>query len=647
MVWSKIPNLDTTKDYIYYFQNRSKIATSYVHISITENATYDENSAFLLQGRQYLRIRVPAGTNVFYAEEDGGIFIFSKAEIEKLVNYDIPTTGERVIMGTVNGTKMLTAPEGAYIALQNVSDFEYEIKYTIGGAGPFALTQHQMVTFSFTKDTEIKVTSTESQAKLSYVIAQSPNVTQLSDENKQKLEDILHEIRLVQESMARKEEVEFVEDRSYMDKWSDAYTYSKNLTKKVDMGTYAPDVDYRSANLDATDVLYAVTYMTFSYYDDTVTGNKAQTFAKENEGITWDYPKNADLSRVDDDDRVTASQTDYVNYPGWSHDDAEIYVYPNVSESEYKYQGSIKNDTATIETTFYYTADNEVIISSVNTTNMYVREYLSDVAFYINSTQQQTKMEYSFSKNFKEVTAKTRIRADEHKFKQVAAVTTFDNTFSTSVDLYNNEIFFTDDTDYTEYLESNWNYPLTVREVSITQVQNTIEYEKTEDDTLGIEKHVFKSTSDGVEITFNIPTSDSSEACTIKITCSSSGTVGSLSKPYGMSFIPNYALDTDTDGDELYTIKNSSKKRFSLDFVSLADGEVTFTKTDDNSVAQITVPVYYHSISGYNYFKNYITDLFSSVTTEYECTYDDDGNITSSTMKKPQTLDDYYIVLYI
>ena len=108
MVWSKIPNLDTTKDYIYYFQNRSKIATSYVHISITENAAYDENSAFLLQGRQYLRIRVPAGTNVFYAEEDGGIFMYSKAEIEKLVNYDIPTTGNRIMLAGTAHT--LTAP---------------------------------------------------------------------------------------------------------------------------------------------------------------------------------------------------------------------------------------------------------------------------------------------------------------------------------------------------------------------------------------------------------------------------------------------------------------------------------------------------------------------------------------------------------
>ena len=637
MVWSKIPNLDTTKDYIYYFQNRSKIATSYVHISITENAAYDENSAFLLQGRQYLRIRVPAGTNVFYAEEDGGIFMYSKAEIEKLVNYDIPTTGNRIMLAGTAHT--LTAPEGAYIALQNVSDFDYEIKYTIGEAGPFTLTQHQMVTFSFTKDTDIKISSSESLAKISYVIAQSPNVTQLSDDNKQKLEDILHEIRLVQESMARKEEVEFVEDRSYMDKWSEPYTYSKNLTKKVSMGTYTPDVDYRSANLDETDIMYAVTYLSFSYYDDTVTGNKAQKFAAENEGITWDYPENVDLSRVDDDDKVTASQTDYVNFPGWSNNDAEIYVYPNVPESDYKYQGSIVNDTATIETTFYNTTNEDIIISSVNTSNMYIREYLTEVTFNLNTTQHQMKMEYTFSKNFKEVEAITRIRADEHKFKQVSGDVTFTKTFSKSVDLYNNEIFFTDDTDYSDYLETNWNYPLSIREVNLTQVQNELNYSSS---TVGdVTTHKFKSTYDSTEVSFIIPTETSSEACTIKILCTSTSTVGNLSKPYGISFIPNYVLSTDSDGDEGYTISNSDKKRFSLDFVSLADGELTINSSETSF--EVTVPVYKHTISGYNYFRNYINELFSSVTTTYET--DDDGNPTSTV--KSVTLDNYYIVLYV
>jgi hypothetical protein len=453
----------------------------------------------------------------------------------------------------------------------------------------------------------------------------------------------LHEIRLVQESMARKEEVEFVEDRSYMDKWSDAYTYSKNLTKKVDMGTYTPDVDYRSANLDATDVLYAVTYMSFSYYDDTVTGNKAQKFAEENEGITWDYPENADLSRVDDDDKVTASQTDYVNYPGWSNDDAEIYVYPNVPESDYRYQGSIVDDTATIETTFYSTTNEDIIISSVNTSNMYIREYLTEVTFNLNTTQQQMKIEYTFSKNFKEVEAITRIRADEHKFKQVTGDVTFTKTFNKPIDLYNNEIFFTDDTDYSDYLESNWNYPLSIREASITQVQNELTYSSS---TVGdVTTHKFKSTYDGVEVSFVIPTETSDESCTIEILCTSTGTISSLSKPYGMSFVPNYVLSTDSDGDEGYTISNSNKKRFSLDFVSLADGEPTITSTDVSF--KVTIPVYKHTVSGYNYFRNYISDLFSSVTTEYEYTYDDDGNITSSTMKEPQTLDDYYIVLYI
>ena len=90
MVWKKIDNYDQSVDVWMSIQNNSLIPFSKVTIQFTTASAPTEGKGFVLTGPNQWSQRVPAGTNVFYKEEDGGIITWWSREIEKLVNYDIP-----------------------------------------------------------------------------------------------------------------------------------------------------------------------------------------------------------------------------------------------------------------------------------------------------------------------------------------------------------------------------------------------------------------------------------------------------------------------------------------------------------------------------------------------------------------------------
>lgn len=279
MNWKKVKNQDPTKNWKYYFQNFSLLPNSSVYIYITlgtENPPQSPSDGMIrLIGRQILYQDVQEGSTLWYAEEDGGIFVCSKGEKVKLKNYDIPTSHINYNLG-VGASESFVAPEGSNIGLQNLSEDDVEVSFDQEGHGKMRLTLNQVIALSFPRETRVTLYGPRnSTATVSVLTQQSIAVTQLSDENMKLLEDIVARLNLIEQNMVHKGQLEEVEKRTYWDIWSPFDTISSANTGRFTTNAFKCQVEkFRSSKVETDDILDCVVEMDFAYRDKKTGSNK-------------------------------------------------------------------------------------------------------------------------------------------------------------------------------------------------------------------------------------------------------------------------------------------------------------------------------------------------------------------------------------
>lgn len=270
MNWKKVKNQDPTKNWKYYFQNFSLLPNSSVYIYITlgtENSPQDPSDGMIrLIGRQILYQDVQEGSTLWYAEEDGGIFVCSKGERVKLKNYDIPTSHINYNLG-VGATQTFVAPEGSNLGLQNLSESDVEVSFDQEGHGKMRLTLNQVIALSFPRETKVTLYGAKDKTTtVSALLQQSIAVTQLSDENMKLLEDIVARLNLIEENMVHKGQLEEVEKRTYWDIWSPFDTITGANSGRFTTNAFKCQVEkFRSSLVETDDILDCVVEMDFAY----------------------------------------------------------------------------------------------------------------------------------------------------------------------------------------------------------------------------------------------------------------------------------------------------------------------------------------------------------------------------------------------
>ena len=256
MVWKQFTGYDNSQDIILSVQNGSIIPFSKVYISVTSKTSAEPDTAIVLTGPNRWTQRVPAGMNVFYAEEDGGRFAKWYHYIMALVNYDIPFESHSV----VEPSTTIIGLEGSYVTIQNKSVNPIQIRLG-DGEGTLTLTELQAWSWTFAKDTNIKVTGIEN---ITWVRGQSPNVTMLSDEMRQYIEDINAKVEGLLESAVTQEQLDIVHQRTYFGFWSELLEVSGSNTSEVTSATYEADKSYGSGFPSGRTVLDVVADISYT-----------------------------------------------------------------------------------------------------------------------------------------------------------------------------------------------------------------------------------------------------------------------------------------------------------------------------------------------------------------------------------------------
>ena len=262
MLWKEITNFDHKVDNFLAVQNNSLIPFSKVTIQFTTAAAPVDGKGFVLTGPNQWTQRVPAGTRVFFKEEDGGICTWWSREIEKLVNYDIPTVEETI---TKLKSKSITCPEGSYLTLQNLSD--EPIYYNFLGKGNFVITQYQAVSYTFAKDSVVNL-SGDGTPTLTYMIGQSPNVTMLSEATQKLLDELNSKMDGLVENVATKEELDIVKRRTYFSLWSGFLTATGTGGKVLSSPKFMKDMIYYSEFVKDNDILDIAIKLNYSRPDE-------------------------------------------------------------------------------------------------------------------------------------------------------------------------------------------------------------------------------------------------------------------------------------------------------------------------------------------------------------------------------------------
>lgn len=193
LTWYKVPNTDITKEYAGTFQNIGRNPDGYVYIAYVADGdpdpTTDADIGFILTSGKYLPIHIPLNTNLWYTYIDGGVPSFFINESIKLINYDVATIHEQVTLSSTLHT--IDVPEGSMFVIQNLSDEFINFRMQTGSNASFALLKNQMFSTTMTKATTVTIDGYPNYGQLvSYMVAQSPSVTQLSDETQVLIEDM-------------------------------------------------------------------------------------------------------------------------------------------------------------------------------------------------------------------------------------------------------------------------------------------------------------------------------------------------------------------------------------------------------------------------------------------------------------------------
>ena len=220
MAWRKVV-LSTTADQIVFVQNTSAIKNSIVRLAFTDTDREPNNvhGVFILSGPNTWNGRIKKGSFMWFEEQLGGVFTYTAYDIEPLKNYNIPTVHKDI----KTNNDVIDVPEGAYFVIQNKSD--ESVYFSIVGQGKFVLTKNQMLSFTFTADTQVRITGTGQD--VSYYYAEAPSLTQLSKETKTMLEDLKAAIELLKNNAVTRNELLEVHKKTYYDR------YSKDVSVKI------------------------------------------------------------------------------------------------------------------------------------------------------------------------------------------------------------------------------------------------------------------------------------------------------------------------------------------------------------------------------------------------------------------------------
>ena len=220
MAWRKVV-LSTTADQIVFVQTTSAIKNSIVRLAFTDTDREPDNlhGVFILSGPNTWNGRIKKGSFMWFEEQLGGVFTYTAYDIEPLKNYNIPTVHKDI----KTNNDVIDVPEGAYFVIQNKSD--ESVYFSIVGQGKFVLTKNQMLSFTFTADTQVRITGTGQD--VSYYYAEAPSLTQLSKETKTMLEDLKAAIELLKNNAVTRNELLEVHKKTYYDR------YSKDVSVKI------------------------------------------------------------------------------------------------------------------------------------------------------------------------------------------------------------------------------------------------------------------------------------------------------------------------------------------------------------------------------------------------------------------------------
>lgn len=266
MTWVKITDKVKEKAYKMWIQNRMLIPNSEVwfYVGPEDSITGQPPGAFKLTSMQEMWRDVPSGTNVFYAENNGGTLAVAFTELIEPSNYDIPTEHRNRNLTT---PITITVPEGANFTVQSLTD---RTSVSIGGGsnrGNFLLEENQTMAWLFREATEITLAPHSNFSLCSTLIAQSYTFTQLSPENQQLLQDIINKINLLDQESVKEAAFKTVEARTYWDKWSPTDIQNYGSSNEVISGIFQALADVNSSFIKDRDVIDVVIELDLTYTD--------------------------------------------------------------------------------------------------------------------------------------------------------------------------------------------------------------------------------------------------------------------------------------------------------------------------------------------------------------------------------------------
>lgn len=213
MAWKKVV-LSTTSDQMVFVQNTSAIKNSIVRLAFTETDTAPTGptGVFILSGPNTWNGRIKKGSYMWYEEQLGGIFTYTSYDINTVHNYNITPVHKDI----VTNNDAIDVPEGAYFVIQNKSD--ESVFFSVNGDGTFVLTKNQMLSFSFTRDTQVRIKGTGKD--ISYYYSEAPSITQLSANMQNTIDNIKASVELLKGNVVTRRELQEVNKKTYYDRYS-------------------------------------------------------------------------------------------------------------------------------------------------------------------------------------------------------------------------------------------------------------------------------------------------------------------------------------------------------------------------------------------------------------------------------------------
>ena len=213
MAWKKVV-LSTTSDQMIFVQNTSAIKNSIVRLAFTDTDTAPTGptGVFVLSGPNTWNGRIKKGSYMWYEEQLGGIFTYTSHDINTVRNYNITPVHKDI----VTNNDVIDVPEGAYFVIQNKSDDS--VFFSVNGDGTFVLTKNQMLSFSFTRDTQVRIKGTGKD--ISYYYSEAPSITQLSAGMQNTIDNIKAAVELLKGNVVTRRELQEVNKKIYYDRYS-------------------------------------------------------------------------------------------------------------------------------------------------------------------------------------------------------------------------------------------------------------------------------------------------------------------------------------------------------------------------------------------------------------------------------------------